>query len=370
MTNKRIYLDHNATTGVKYAVRVAMSEVMADPYNASSVHSFGREAKKKLDEARESILEMAGAEGQTVIFTSSGTEANNLALRGFKKCDSMIVSAVEHTSVLKAVCMSSGGMVPVDENGLVSLDVLKVILGNSKGRSLVSIILANNETGVIQPIKEICDLVVGTGGYVHCDASQAFGKIPVNFNKLNVDMMTVSAHKFGGPQGIGALIVKKGLEINPIIVGGGQEGRMRAGTENVSAIVGFGAASQLVSKMPSDLRDYLETEISAFAPEAKILGAGVDRLPNTTCVAIPNMGSDAQLIAFDLAGIAVSNGSACSSGTVTESHVLKAMNVERKFVNNAVRVSLGADTLKEEIDAFLEVWKHNYQNATTEEEAA
>ncbi len=368
--NKNIYLDHNATTTVKYAVRVAMSEVMAEPLNASSVHSFGRKAKKYIDEARANILDAVGAKGQTLIFTGSGTEANNLAIKGFKQADSIVVSAVEHISVLKAVCKGSGGIVPVNDSGLVDLEVLKRILQNSKGRSLVSIMLANNETGVIQPIGEIASMVVGSGGFIHCDASQAIGKIDVNFNELNVDMMSISAHKFGGPQGVGALIIKKGLEIDPIIVGGGQEGRLRAGTENVMAIVGFGTAALLVGKMDSALRDYLEDQIMSFAPEALIVGKEVSRLPNTTCVATPNMPSDTQLISYDLAGIAVSNGSACSSGTVQESHVLKAMQLDPKYIKNAIRVSIGVDTLKEEIDAFMEVWKKNYNNAVSEKQAA
>jgi len=358
--NKNIYLDYNATVPLKEEVAEIMAEVAKLPYNPSSIHSFGREAKKLIEEARNEVAKFSGAENAQVIFTSSGTEANNMAINGIKDISAVIVSSIEHVSVLKPAEDKKAFVIPVDENGVIRLDALRRILENVDGKALVSVMLANNETGVIQPIKEIAELVYRNGGYIHCDAAQALGKIKLNFNDLNVDMMTISAHKLGGPQGAAALIIKKGLVVAPFVKGGGQESGYRAGTENVAAIVGFGKAAELADEIKPDLRDWLESEIKSYAPDAVIFGQNVARLPNTSYIAAGKMPSETQLIAFDLSGVAVSSGSACSSGKVSISHVLLAMGVSKEQAAMAIRVSLGKETTKEEISRFLEIWKKNY----------
>ncbi len=361
---RRIFLDHNSTTYMRMAVRVAVSEMLAEPCNASSVHSFGRETRKNLHDARLKVSKMVNANDVDVVFTSTGTEANNLVMSGFKGADSIAVSAVEHISILKpAEMQNKTSIIPVNSDGLVELGTLQKVIQNARGKTLVSVMMANNETGIIQPIKEIAELVRKCGGYTHCDAVQGVGKIAVDFDDLGVDMMTVSSHKIGGMHGAAALIKKKGLELEPQIVGGMQENGLRAGTENMPAIMAFGVAAELVEEdMPCELRDYLEAEIAkiADAEDFLIVGANSPRLPNTSCIAIRNCSSETQLINFDLAGIAVSNGSACSSGTVKKSHVMKAMGVEESFVSSVIRVSLSHRNTQEEIDQFLSVWKSNY----------
>ncbi len=338
-----------------------MAEIMAQPFNASSVHSFGRKAHSITSKARRQVAHAAGGEGAQIIFTGSGTEANNLAIKGLKGTDFIAVSATEHISVLKPAETRNAILIPVDENGIIRLDKLENILQNQQGKGLASFMLANNETGVIQPVSEIAKIVYEHGGFLHCDAVQAFGKIPVDFNNLNVDMMTVSAHKIGGVQGAAALIMKKGLELGAEITGGGQEEGFRAGTENVAAIAGFGVAAENIPIMKPDLRDYMEEELKKISPDIVIFGENVDRLPNTICVAMGagKMKSETQLINFDLEGIAVSAGSACSSGKVNTSHVLLAMGVDKEIAETAIRISLGHNTTKPEINRFLEVWRRN-----------
>lgn len=349
---------------MKKEVAEAMIYAFIEPYNASSVHGFGREARKIIEEAREKIQKATDSEGAQVIFTSSGTEANNLAIKGFVDAGYVVISATEHASVLKPAEEMKASYIPVDGNGLVNLSALESILKNGKGRALVSVMLANNETGVIQPMKKIAELVYRYNGFLHTDASQGFGKIPVSFNNLNVDMMTVSAHKFGGPQGVAALIIKKGIKLAAEITGGGQESGFRAGTENVAAIAGFGVSATINHQTSNiNLRNYLESEIKSHAPDVVIFGENAERLPNTSCIAMPNMPSETQLISFDLEGIAVSSGSACSSGKVSVSHVLLAMGVDKKIASTAIRVSLGEENTKEEVDRFIQVWKNNYNRA-------
>jgi cysteine desulfurase len=361
--NTRVYLDFNATCPLLPQAWEAMKLVYTQPCNASSIHSYGRVARKMLDEARARIAHLLGAEGALVVFASSGTEANNLALHGMiKQVDNLAVSAVEHISVLKPAEILAGTIIPVDENGIVQLNVLEKILKNLKGKTLVSIQLANNETGVIQPVKEISELVYRYSGFFHCDASQAVGKIPVDFTQLNVDMLTISGHKFGAPVGAAALVVKKGLHLAAHILGGGQEQGYRAGTENVAAIVGMAAALETASRaMPdSTLRDKLEAEIIDFAPEALIFGKNSPRLPNTSCIGLRGMSSETQLINFDLGGVAVSSGSACSSGKVAASHVLAAMQAEKEVASGAIRISSGRTTTEADIQQCVEIWKKNY----------
>jgi len=354
-----IYLDHNATTPVLPQAAAAMADALARTGNPSSVHRFGRLVRRSVDEARESVAALAGVSAANVVFTSGGSEANNLALRGV--ADRAFVSAVEHASVLDAV--PDADVIPVDGNGVVDRAALKEILAGLDGTAVVSVMLANNETGVIQPVAEIAEIVHAAGALFHCDAIQAAGKRPVDMRDLGADLMSLSAHKFGGPQGIGALVVRDGLDPEPLIRGGGQERRRRAGTENVPGIVGFGVAAQHEQDAANDysakltgLRDDIERRLLAAAPDAVIHGAGVERLANTSCIGLPGVSGEIQVMTLDLAGVAVSAGSACSSGKVTPSHVLSAMGRDDEAARSAVRVSLGAETKAEQIDRFVEVW--------------
>lgn len=345
----RIYLDHNATASLRPEAKAAMVRSMDCTGNASSVHGEGRAARKLIDDAREQVARAVGVIAPMVVFTSGGSEANNMALKG-AAVERVIVSAVEHPSVLEAANASGRPVetIPVDGNGVVDLAALETMLKGS--RALVSVMLANNETGVVQPLAEIVRLA--QGHLVHTDAVQALGKVPVNFGLLGVDMMTLSAHKLGGPVGAGALVVRDGLAVDPLIHGGGQELRRRAGTENLVALSGFGAVAQAKLNVAA-LRNRLEEALDG----AVIFGRGVERLPNTTCLAMPGMEAETLLIGFDLEGIAVSSGSACSSGKVAKSHVLAAMGVAPEISRAAIRVSLGWDTTENHIDHFIAAWR-------------
>lgn len=350
------YLDHNATTPVRPEAAAAVTGALARCGNASSVHRFGRLARRAVDDARQAVAALVGVTPANVVFTSGGTEANNLALRSVP--GAVLVSAVEHASVLDA--RPDAMRVPVDGNGLVSLDALAAALDG--GAALVSVMLANNETGVIQPVADVAALVHEHGALLHCDAVQAAGKIPVSMSGLGIDMLTLSAHKLGGPQGVGALLVRDGLETEPLLRGGGQERSRRAGTENVPAIAGFGAAAQAAGEALSDaaglarLRDDLETRVLECVPDATIHGTNAPRVANTSCIGLPNLTGEFQVMSLDLAGIAVSAGSACSSGKVTPSHVLEAMGLDADGARNAIRVSLGWTTTRDDIDRFIDAW--------------
>lgn len=370
--DNKIYFDYNATSAAKPEVIEAMLGAMANPTNPSSVHSYGQDARSLVEKSRDSISNLVNAGNADIIFTSSGTESNNLALRGFK-AGSYIVSAIEHICTLETANSLGTGKIKVQKNGIIDLGHLKSLLEKAEKPSLVSVMLANNETGAIQPIKEISKIVFEHGGYLHCDASQAIGKINVDMQDLGVDMMTISAHKFGGPQGVAALLVKKGIELNPIIFGGGQESGKRAGTENVAAIVGFAMAADLAQEDikkfigVSHLRNMIENQILGFCPSAKIFVETEGRLPNTTCIYMPGMKSETQMINFDLEGIAVSAGSACSSGKVTTSHVLTAMGVGGSIAENVIRISLTPDTTEKEVNRYIEVWKTLYLRANNKD---
>jgi cysteine desulfurase len=317
--------------------------------NASSIHAEGRAARKLLDESRDSVARSVGVIAPMVVFTSGGSEANNLALKG-APVERLIISAIEHPSILEAAKASGKPVevLPVTGDGVADLTALQKML---KGpRALISVMLANNETGVIQPVADIARLA--EGHLVHTDAVQALGKIPLNFGLLGVDMMTLSAHKLGGPAGAGALVVRDGLAVEPLVHGGGQELRRRAGTENLGSIAGFGAVAG-TRQDKGALRDRLEAALDG----AIIFGRGVERLPNTTCFALPGLGAETLLMAFDLEGIAVSSGSACSSGKVAKSHVLAAMGVAPEISKGAIRVSLGWNTSEETIDHFTAAWR-------------
>lgn len=356
----RVYLDHNATTPLKSCVMEAMLALPPLPYNPSSIHSYGREARRIVEEARRQIkraLKLEGHDGYECVFTASGTEANNLALKGLNT-QTLLVSAIEHASVLK-IEHGNRKVIPVTSEGIVDLAALETLLAEAEGKILVSVMLANNETGILQPIREIAELAQRYDALVHCDAVQAFGKIDVAPVDLNVDLLTISAHKCGGPLGAGALIYKKKYPLSAIITGGGQERSLRSGTENVPAIVGFGAAAANLAYDAagiSALRDGLETSLEG----ARMIGKRMPRLPNTSYLVMPGVASETQLIDFDLKGVAVSAGSACSSGKVTVSHVLLAMGVPEKEAACAVRVSLGEGTSENDITRFIAVWKELY----------
>ncbi len=367
-----IYFDHNATTRMKPEVARAMLAAMDQPRNPSSVHAFGREARRLVEEARTRILDSISAHGYQLIFTSSGTEANNLALRGMKQVK-LLFSAIEHVSVLKS--QEPDAVIPVTENGVIDLNALVNLVNRFEGKVLVSVMLANNETGVIQPLAEVVRIVHAAGGLVHTDAVQAYGKMPVDMKALDVDLMTISAHKIGGPQGVGALIAKKNIALKGEIRGGGQELGLRAGTENVAAIVGFGLVAMQVDhhmqklRVNQMIRDRMEATLKAIDPRVQILGSAAERLPNTSCIVMPGVKSDTQLMHFDLAGIAVSSGSACSSGKVETSHVLKAMGLAADVAENAIRVSLGTENMQSEIDRFCASWRELFQRAGAKEPA-
>jgi cysteine desulfurase len=367
----RIYLDWNATTPLRREAREAMTAAMDLSGNPSSVHAEGRRARKLVEDARATIAGAVGALARNVIFTSGGTEANALALTpGLRRAsgppvERLAVSAIEHASVL------AGGRFPteaisligVTRSGLVDLDRLRGMLAGMPP-ALVSIMLANNETGAVQPVAEAGEIIHSAGGLLHVDAIQAFGKIPFDINGLNADLLTLSGHKIGGPKAAGALVLAEGLlGPEPLLRGGGQERGHRAGTENVAGIAGFGAAvSAALSAVDRDairlagLRNHLERGLRQ-TPEMIVFSDEVTRLPNTTLFTVPGLKAETAVIGFDLAGIAVSSGSACSSGKVQPSHVLQAMGFGPKLAQGAVRLSLGWSTSEADIDRCLEAWR-------------
>ncbi len=353
-----VYLDHNATTPVRPEAAEAMAAALSAVGNPSSVHAFGRAARRLLEEAREEVAALAGAPASGVVFTGGGTEANTLALLGCGR-PAVVVSAIEHDSVIGAA--PSAAVVPVDADGLVDLDHLATMLVGIGDKAVVSVMLANNETGVIQPVARVAEIARRHGALVHCDAVQAAGRIPLDVKALGVHLMTLSAHKIGGPQGIGALIVEDGARIEPLLRGGGQEGRRRAGTQNLPGAAGFAAAASAAGAylraggVPAAWRDRLEVAVKSIEPGLKIFGEGAPRLANTSCLAAPNMASETQVMALDLAGVAVSAGAACSSGKVGPSRVLAAMG-GGELANCAIRVSFGWTSREADVDAFVAAW--------------
>lgn len=367
----RVYLDWNATTPLRSEARAAMVAAYDLVGNPSSVHAEGREARRLVEEARSTLASAVGALPRNVVFTSAGTEANALALspglRGPSggPVERLLVSAVEHASVL------AGGRFPADKvghirvtrAGVVDLDHLKALLKDGPP-TLVSIMAANNETGALQPVAEAARIVHDAGGLLHVDAIQALGKIAFNINGVGADLATFSAHKIGGPKGIGALVVAEGVSgVEPLLRGGGQELNRRAGTENVAGIAGFGAAVRAaLQALPEDakrmatLRDHLENGIRAIAG-ATIFSDNTERLPNTILFTAPGLKAETAVIGFDLEGIAVSSGSACSSGKVQSSHVLSAMGFDPAVAQGAVRLSLGWSTEPDDINRALEAWR-------------
>jgi cysteine desulfurase len=366
----RTYLDWNATTPLRPEAREAMARAWDLSGNPSSVHAEGRRARSLVEEARVSIAAAVGASPRDLVFTSGGTEANALALTpGLRRgsglpVERLLVSAVEHASVL------SGGRFPaeaiervgVTRSGLLDLDLLRARLAGGPP-ALVSVMLANNETGALQPVTEAAGIVHRAGGLLHVDAIQAFGKIPFDINALDVDLVTLSAHKVGGPKGAGALILADGVTgLEPVLRGGGQEHGRRAGTENVAGIAGFGVAARVAlgsleaeARRLAGLRSRLESGLRQ-TPGVILFSDEVPRLPNTTLFTVPGLRAETAVIGFDLAGIAVSSGSACSSGKVQPSHVLEAMGFGPELAQGAVRLSLGWSTSPADIDRCLEAW--------------
>jgi cysteine desulfurase len=369
---QRIYLDHNATTPMPQAVVDRMTAVLRDEYgNPSSVHHFGQRAKAVLDEARSAVAILIGAEPAELVFTSGGTEGDNFALRGVAEAleptgrRHLVASAIEHEAVLNTLkALARRGwrttLLPVDQSGVVSPDTLRGALADDT--ALVSVMHANNEIGTIQPIAELARLARARGALFHTDAVQTVGKVPVEVAALGVDLLTLSAHKFYGPKGAGAIWIRRGLRLLPILTGGKHERSRRAGTENVAGIAGMGAAAQEArAKMSEEsvrlsaLRDRLENGILDAVAGTAVNGVRQPRVPNTTNISFDRIEAESLLIAFDLAGIAVSTGSACSSGTLEPSHVLKAMGFPAHRTQNSIRFSLGAANTEADIDRVIAV---------------
>jgi cysteine desulfurase len=337
----------------------AMASALREGGNPSSVHRVGRAARARIETARRQVAPLVGALPAEITFTSGGTEANNLALTGAGR-RRVLVSAIEHDSVIKTVPKAE--IVPVTGDGVLDLTALARLLAASSEPALVSVMLANNETGVLQPIAEVVRLARASGALVHCDAVQGAGKTPIDMHGLGVDYLSLSAHKLGGPTGVGALVVRTGAPFTSDRFGGGQEFNRRSGTENVAGITGFGAAAEAAKGglAVAGLRERLEVELLKIAPRARIYGAAAPRLPNTTCISMPGVKAETQVIAFDLAGICVSAGAACTSGKVSHSGVLAAMGVDPAEAGTAVRISCGWSTVSEDIDRLIAAWRDLY----------
>ena len=367
----RVYLDWNATTPLRPEARQAMAAAWDLSGNPSSVHAEGRTARRLVEDARAAVAGALGALPRDVVFTSGGTEANALALTpGLRRGSAppvqrLVVSAIEHASVLAGgrFPREAISMVGVTRTGLLDLDRLRAALADGPP-ALVSVMLANNETGAIQPIREGAEIIHAAGGLLHVDAIQAFGKIPFDVSVMGADLVTLSAHKIGGPKGVGALVLAEGLlGPDPLLRGGGQERGHRAGTENVAGIAGFGAAVKAaMTGMEGNaihlerLRDQLESGLRK-TPGVIVFSDDAPRLPNTTLFTAPGLKAETAVIGFDLAGIAVSSGSACSSGKVQPSHVLEAMGTGPEPAKGAVRLSLGWSTSTADIDRCLQAWR-------------
>src|SRR5262245_57700514 len=366
---ERVYFDWNATAPLREEAREAMGVALGLTGNASSVHAEGRAVRRLIEQAREEVAGLVGAESGNVTFTSSATEANVMALTpaievgGRREArDRLYVSAVEHPSVLTGGRFGAGQLeeLPVTSEGVVDLDALRLTLSRSE-RPLISVMQANNESGVVQPVGEIADIVHAAHGILHVDAVQGPGRIGCDIGALGADLMSISSRKLGGPQGAGALIRRGDVHIGvSLIRGGGQERGLRAGTENVAAIAGFGAAAAAARQSDlqrlAALRDRFEAGLRSSTPHVVIFGENAVRLPNTSLFTVPGLKAETAIIAFDLNGVAVSSGSACSSGKVQASHVLGAMVVEPAVARGAVRVSLGWSTAEADIDALLTSW--------------
>lgn len=369
---QRIYLDHNATTPVHPAVAERVAAALREDFgNPSSIHHFGQRAKAVVDQARSAVAALIGADPSEVVFTSGGTESDNLAIRGAVEAldrtgrRHVIASAIEHEAVLNTVkALGRRGhdttLLSVPHSGIVSADDLRAALRDDT--ALVSVMHANNEIGTIQPVVELARVARERGAVFHVDAVQSAGKIPVDVKTMGVDLLSISAHKFYGPKGVGALWIRRGLRMQPTMSGGKQERNRRAGTENVPGIVGMGVAAQIAREKLTEeglrlaaLRDRLEEGIVRAVPGTAVNGDRAMRVPNTSNISFDRVEAESLLIALDLAGIAVSTGSACSSGTLEPSHVLKAMGFAPHRTQNSIRFSLGAATTQGDVDRTIAV---------------
>ena len=369
----RIYLDHNATTPLHPEVAALIARLLTEEFgNASSVHTFGQRAKSVLDEARSHVATLIGAEPGDLVFTSGGTEADNFAIRGAAEAmeqagrKHLIASSIEHEAVLTTMkSLERRGwtvtLLPVGHSGIVEPDALRAVMRD--GTALVSVMHANNEIGTIQPVRELADIAHERGALFHTDAVQSVGKMPVSTRELGVDLLSLSGHKFNGPKGTGALWLKRGTRLTATMTGGRQERNRRAGTENVPALAGLGLACKLaragIAGTPSKieglaaLRDRLEAGILANVPDAAVNGARDRRVPNTTNISFEGIEAESLLIALDLEGVAVSTGSACSSGSLEPSHVIKAMGLPHHRGTSSIRFSFGLGNTIEEVDFVI-----------------
>jgi cysteine desulfurase len=365
-----IYLDYNATAPLhKNVIKKIQNLKFKEFGNPSSVHKIGRNSKKIVEEVRRNILSTLKAKNYDLIFTSGATESNNLAIKGFIKKNNIktIFSLqTEHASVIDVVknLDIEKKFFNINSNGNLNLKEIEELLSKQTNPFLVSIMFANNESGIIHPINEISKIVKKYQGIIHCDGVQSLGKIEIDLDSLDVDLFSISSHKIGGPTGIGALLINTRNNISPEITGGGQEKNLRSGTENFLGIIGFGEAMNEVNNLAKicnseikNNRDLLEANLKKLSNEIKIFGEDTNRLANTCYFAYPSMTSENQVIALDQKGICVSSGAACSSGKVEPSHVLKAMQVDEKYIHSAIRVSLGWDSNKEQIETFFNIWK-------------
>ena len=371
---RRVYFDHNATTYVRQEVVDAMLPYFREHFgNASSLHFFGQENRDAVDRSRSSVAALINAEPEEVIFTSGGTESDNLAIRGavrarqrLSRANHIVTSDIEHPAVLKT-CQDLEGegyrvsYIPCDDSGVVRLDLLEKALGPDT--AVVSIMLANNETGVLQPIREISALARTRGATLHVDAVQGVGKIPVDVDELGVDLLSISAHKFYGPKGIGALYVRRGMALEPVYTGGSHECGLRPGTENIPGIVGFGEAARITKKdLPREmeritgLRDRLERGVLERVEDIVVAGASAPRVPNTSSMVVARVEGEAITLRLSMLGFAISSGSACASGANEPSYVLTAMGLDPGAAQGAIRISLGIANTPEEVDAFLEAF--------------
>ncbi len=349
-----IYLDYNASVPLRPQAKDAMLAAFEREGNPSSPHGAGRKVRALIDEARKEILDETHAD--RVVFTSGGTEANALALSGLGSIP-VVVSAIEHDSVLKAT--PNPHIIPVTPEGSIDLEALEKTLDSIEKPGLVSVMLVNNETGVIQPIEKVACITQLKGWKLHTDASQAIGYVPLDFDKLGVDLMTLSSHKCGGPVGIGAILMKDGIHLEPMIKGGGQEYGMRSGTLSAPLILGFIAAFK--AALNEKIKDFQQKIETAF-PSAIVYGKDSPRAPEVTCLGMPGVLNELQIMAFDIEGIAISAGSACSSGKMKTSHVLAAMGISPEEAKCAIRVSFGWKTQDSDINAFIEAWNRIYDS--------
>jgi cysteine desulfurase len=374
----RVYLDYNATSLPRAAAKEAVSAALLAPANASSVHTEGRAARAIIEDARRRVAALVGADPEAITFTSGATEANvaalspELELEGKPvRCDVLIVSSVEHQSVRAGGRFGTVEFFPVDENGIADVQALQEMLDAhraQKRRAFVSVMAANNETGALQPLRTIAERVRDAGGVFHTDAVQVAGKIPFSVAESGADLVSISSHKLGGPQGAGALIARHaGTRVPPLMTGGGQEQGRRAGTENAAAIAGFGAAASEAGNTLTHegsrlgtMRARLEDGIRTVAADVVIFSDRAARLPNTTYFSAPDVSAETAIIAFDLEGIALSTGSACSSGKVAASETLKAMRVAPELIKGAMRVSMGWNTTDADVTQFLNAFAKVY----------